>query len=101
QPDGRVIERDQNQPEQTQTFDTYKEHTVSATKVADGRMMLRKYAPTLNAVYQRYGVPPEIVVALWGMESGFGRNIGDYSIVGSLATLAYQGRRAAFFRSEL
>ena len=46
-------------------------------------------------------MPPEIIVALWGVESGFGRNIGDYSIVGSLATLAYEGRRTQFFRSEL
>ena len=58
-------------------------------------------ASEMANIAARYGVPPEIIVALWGMESGFGRNIGDYNIVGSLATLSYQGRRAAFFRKEL
>lgn len=101
QPDGRVIERDQNQPEQTQTFAAYREHIVTSTRVADGRAMMKKHAHLLNEVSRRYGVAPEVIVALWGMESGFGRNSGDFSIVGSLATLAFQGRRASFFRGEL
>jgi len=100
-PDERVIERDSTQPEQTLTFATYREHIVTPDRVSEGRALVRQHAHLLKEISQRYGVPPEIIVALWGMESGFGRNIGGYNIVNSLATLAYQGRRANFFRSEL
>ena len=99
--DERVIARDQNQPEQTEKFATYAAHTVNVDRVTEGRAQLHKHARVLKEISLRYGVPPEIIVALWGMESGFGRNIGGFEVVDSLATLAYEGRRAYFFRKQL
>src|ERR1700689_28275 len=69
--DERVIERDQNQPEQTLTFTVYREHTVNPDRVSEGRVMMRQHGAMLRNIAKRYGVPPEIIVALWGMESGF------------------------------
>jgi len=97
----RVLDRDQNQPETTVTFSIYSARTITLDRVTEGRTLLRKHARVLRTVSQRYGVPPEIIVALWGMESNFGRNRGDYNVVDSLATLAYQGRRSDFFRHQL
>ena len=99
--DERVVALDQKQPETTTTFDTYSQHIVSIDRINQGSELLDTNAALLANIYARYGVPPEIIVALWGMESSFGRNSGDYSIINSLVTLAYEGRRASFFRKEL
>ena len=53
--------------------------------------------PLLNQISQRYGVPPQILVALWGVESGFGQNMGSFSVIGSLSTLAYDGPPVELF----
>ncbi len=98
--DERVIDHDHNQPETTQTFATYSARIVTPDRVAEGRELMHKHARVLHDISKRYGVPPEVIVALWGMESHFGRNSGDYNIVNSLVTLAYEGRRADFFRKE-
>jgi membrane-bound lytic murein transglycosylase B len=62
---------------------------------------MHRYADILSGIEVRTGVPPQVVVALWGIESSYGQNMGSFDTVTSLATLAYQGRRAAFFQSEL
>ena len=100
-PDERVIILDQKQPEHTVTFDAYSEHVLTRDRIRRGQELIDQYGNLLDTISSRYGVPPEIIVALWGMESSFGHNSGDYSIVDSLATLAYEGRRADFFRKEL
>src|SRR3546814_9114747 len=63
--------------------------------------MLREHRVILDEVGRKYGVQPRFIVALWGIGSDFGRRTGDFSVVASLATLAYDGRRSEFFRKEL
>ncbi len=70
-------------------------------RVARGKALLAEHARTLQAIEARYQVEPSILVAVWGMESSFGRQIGSNSVIRSLATLAYEGRRSAFWRSQL
>lgn len=101
EPIPRVIELDRRQPEGTMTFAEYRQRVVSQQRVETGRQKLVEHAPLLKEVERRYGVPARFIVALWGVETGFGRNTGSYPVVGALATLAYDGRRAEFFRSEL
>ena len=97
----RVLELDQRQPEYTQTFRRYLDGVTTDTRVARGRAMMETHAALLTALEKEYGVPGRFLVAFWGLESDFGRDIGGYPVVGSLATLAYDGRREAFFRDEL
>ena len=99
--DAHVIDHDQAQPESTATFSSYSSHIVSTDRVTDGRAMMRKHAKLLREISKRYGVQPQVIVALWGIESNYGRNPGNYSTIDSLATLGYEGRRGAFFRHEL
>lgn len=97
----RVLELDQRQPEYTQTFRRYLEGVATDARIARGRAMMETHAALLTALEKEYGVPGRFLVAFWGLESDFGRDIGGYPVVGSLATLAYDGRREAFFRDEL
>lgn len=97
----RVIELDRRQPESTITFDQYIDRVVTQQRIADGRQRLEDNRELLKEVSQRYGVQPRFIVALWAIESNFGRSTGDYPVISALATLAYDGRRGAFFRKEL
>ena len=100
-PNPRVVELDGKQPEFSQTFWHYLDNAISDTRVAKGRALMQQNAALLNRLEARYGVPGRYLVAFWGMESDFGHNTGDFSVVRSLATLAYDGRRAALFRGEM
>jgi membrane-bound lytic murein transglycosylase B len=100
-PDESVIELDQKQPESTITFETYLHNSLTPTRLEKGRELTVRHKSLLKKIHARYGVPSSVIVALWGIESSFGRNTGDYGVIESLATLAYEGRRAAFFRKEL
>ena len=100
-PSERVIELDRNQAEFRMSFDRYLELVAPSSRVAEGRMRLEENRALLQEIAGRYGVQPEIIVALWGIESDFGRRMGDFPVVGSLATLAFKSRRARFFRGEL
>ncbi|CAA7617447.1 Membrane-bound lytic murein transglycosylase B [Candidatus Terasakiella magnetica] len=97
----RVIELDRKQPEFTLSFNEYLSRIVSSTRVEEGRRKLAENRVLLEAIEKRYGVQPRFVVALWGIETGFGRNTGGMSVVSSLATLAYDGRRSKYFKTEL
>lgn len=99
-PNPRVVELDQKQPEGRITFSRYFQNVVPP-RIERGRKMLAENADLLNRVAGTYGVPSRVVVALWGVETSFGVNQGKFSLVRSLATLAYEGRRAEFFRGEL
>lgn len=96
-----VIEADRRQPEGRFTFAQYRQRVVNAQRIAKGREMLARHRDLLRRVEARYGVPAEVMVALWGIESNFGERQGNYSVIASLATLAHEGRRASFFRKEL
>ncbi|WGF89653.1 lytic murein transglycosylase [Marinivivus vitaminiproducens] len=101
QPIERVVELDRSQPEGRMTFATYRSRVISDKRVADGRRLLADNRDLLERVSARYGVPPEVIVALWGLESSYGRYKGDFRVVDALATLAYEGRRSDLFRREL
>jgi membrane-bound lytic murein transglycosylase B len=99
--DEDVIELDRKQPETTITFNDYLRNILSPARLGKGAEMMEKHRHLLSDIGERFGVPPGVIVALWGVESSFGRNGGHYNVVSSLATLAYEGRRAVFFRGEL
>ncbi len=101
QPIPRVIELDHRQPEGRMTFGEYRARVVSDQRIQRGAALLQQNEKLLDRMQARYGVPPTVVVALWGIELNFGRTQGSYSVVGALATLAHEGRRASFFRGEL
>ncbi len=97
----QVIELDRRQPEFLQTFSGYLGKRITPTQIARGQEKLAEHAALLDAVEQRYGVPKAVLVAFWGLETNFGANLGSLNIPASLATLAWDGRRSAFFRSQL
>lgn len=96
-----VIELDRHQPEQVLTFAQYLQKTVSPQRVENGRRELDDNRAVLGSVWRSYEVEPRFIVALWGMESDFGKITGNYMVVSALATLAYDGRRGPYFRGEL
>jgi membrane-bound lytic murein transglycosylase B len=100
-PIDRVVDLDRKQPEFTLTFDQYVARIVNGDRVALARTRYRENRELLEAVGRKYGVQPRFIVALWGIETNFGRSTGGFSVIASLATLAYEGRRAAYFRGEL
>jgi membrane-bound lytic murein transglycosylase B len=97
----RVIELDRNQPEVKFTWDQYRTRIVNDTRVQRGREQYSKHLDLLRRVQSRFGVPPEIVVGLWGLESDYGRQMGGFNVIEAVATLAWEGRRGAYFRGQL
>ena len=97
----QVIELTRKQPEFTQTVQQYIDKRVTAAQASKGQAMRREWAQTLAGAQQRYGVQPEIVLAIWGMETNFGGFMGGNNTIHALATLTENGYRADFFRSEL
>ena len=100
QPDMSVIEKLNYQPEFKLPIWDYLAALVDDERVADGQARLAEHAEVLARVQQRHGVDPATVVAVWGVESNFGRNFGSYPLVQALGTLSCYGRRQAFFRGE-
>jgi membrane-bound lytic murein transglycosylase B len=99
--DETVIRLDRKQPENKITLEKYLSNTISTRRVEKGRQALRDHAELLSKISAQYGVQPKYIVALWAIESDFGEQQGNFSVVRSLATLAYEGRRAEFFGKEL
>ncbi len=97
----QVIVLDRAQPEFISPFLTYVENRVNPNKIALGRELLQQHEALLNRVETQYGVPKTILVAFWGLETNYGENKGDFAVPSSLMTLAYEGRRADFFRNQL
>ena len=100
-PDMSVIRADRSQPEFSRPVWEYLDGALSVVRVRRGQALLVQYADTLNAIEQRYGVDRQALVAVWGMESNFGSFQGDKSVIRSLATLAYEGRRPGFAHAQL
>ncbi len=96
-----VIELDRKQPERTLTFGEYLDKVVTSQRMDHARQHLAENRSLLDGVWRRFNVEPRFVVALWGIESDFGKVMGNYSVVSALATLAYDGRRSSYFRGEL
>ncbi|TAL02635.1 MAG: lytic murein transglycosylase [Rhodospirillaceae bacterium] len=97
----RILELDRRQPEFSQTFWRYFDGALTAKRIADGQALLAQHAALLKRIEGQYGVQPRFLVAFWGMESGYGHDTGGYPVVAALVTLAFDGRRADFFRAEL
>ncbi len=100
-PNSRIIELDRKQPEGTMTFAQYKKRVINDARVAQGRRLYNEHRDLLQKVSDKYGVPAQYIVALWGIETSYGNNTGGFNVPHALATLAYDGRRSSFFRKEL
>ncbi len=100
-PTERVIDLDRRQPEFLQTFADYLGRRVTEARVARGQSLLQEQAALLDAVEQKYAVPKAVLVAFWGLETNYGTTLGSHNVPASLATLAFDGRRSGFFRSQL
>ncbi len=100
-PDRTVLDLQQQQPEFKTPIWDYLAALVDDQRIADGRAMLAQWRSTLDAVEARFGVDRHVVVAVWGVESDFGKSIGKRPLVQSLATLACYGEHASYFRGEL
>ena len=100
-PDMDVIKADRSQPEFTRPVWEYLEGALSPLRVRNGKKLLDQHAILLSQLEQRYGVDRSVLVSVWGMESNFGQFQGSKSVIRSLATLAYEGRRPAFAQAQL
>lgn len=96
-----VISKDRNQPEFKLTFAEYKKRVLSPERLQAGRAALKENEQYLNWVQEKSGVSKSVVVALWGIETRYGKVKGGYNILSALATLSYDGRRSAYFSKEL
>lgn len=101
EPNETIVRLDRKQPEKKITLERYLENTITDRRIEKGREMLEEHAVLLAKISNEYGVHPNFIVALWAIESDFGRQQGSFSVVNSLATLAYDGRRAELFGKEL
>lgn len=101
QPLAAALENDRAQPETRLTFDEYVRRRVTPDAIRRGRELLVTHRDVLDQIRDAFGVPPRIIVAIWGLESRFGQRSGDVPVFTALATLAWEARRGAFFRSQL
>lgn len=101
EPVEKVVSYDKKQPEVKRTKEEYLANVINNARIEKGRQMMQDNAELLSNISRTYGVEPEFIVALWGLETSYGKNTGNFNILNSLATLAYEGRRRDFFESEL
>jgi lytic murein transglycosylase len=100
--DPTVVRLDRSQRSFKLSFEEFYARRAGPGLIRRGQSLMRTHAATLARVEQRFGVPPSVLVAIWGLETNFGADTaGKYSIIRSIATLAYDCRRAAFFQNEL
>jgi len=97
----QILQRDRSQAEFKETLDQYIARRVGVPTIRLGRQMRTTHAAVLDKVVAQYKVPSEVLVAVWGLESNFGRFSGVRPLIPTLATLAYDNRRSALFRSQL
>ena len=97
----RVIELDNSQPEFKLTLDQYLKRVVTPLRIKIANIKYKKNKIIINEISKFYGVQPRFLIALWGIETDFGRLTGGFSVISSLATLAYDGRRHDYFKKEL
>jgi membrane-bound lytic murein transglycosylase B len=97
----KVEELNRKQPEFVKPVWQYLADTVTPARVEEGRALIAGNAAMLNGLEARYRVPKEILVAIWGMETAFGKSMGSFGLFSALATLAYDGPRTDFARREL
>src|SRR6476620_11559785 len=98
--DQAVLSRDRSQRVFSQSFEEFSGRMIPP-RLARGASMMKQYGSVLARIEQSYGVPGEVLVAIWGLETDFGANIGKFPTIRALATLAYDCRRSDTFRAEL
>lgn len=96
-----IVHSDKNQSEFKLTMDQYLARTVNQTRIAEGKKMRAKYPTMLNRVENRFGVPPHVILAFWGMESNYGTVKARHKLTDAFFTLIYEGRRQKFFSNQL
>jgi len=99
-PNKKVLKYYNNQPEFKITFNDYYNRNINAARVSKGKKLLAKHKLLLEKISKEFFVPAEIIVSIWGIETNYGSYIGNFSIVDSLATLAYGSKRKKYFKKE-
>src|SRR5688572_19684117 len=99
-PDQKVVDLDGRQPEFSLTYAKYVGGTVSADRIAKGQQRMAQHRALLDALQAEYGVPPQYIMAFWGIETNYGTYMGDFQVVRSVATLACMTKRRDFFSNE-
>ncbi|HTN96813.1 MAG TPA: lytic murein transglycosylase [Nordella sp.] len=99
--DPRVIKRDRSQSVFSLTFLEFQARLISGGRMNTGASLLKKHAAIFQRIEQKYGVPPAVIVAFWGLETDFGGYMGDFHTIQSLATLSFDCRRPEKFRPQL
>ena len=99
-PDQKVVDLDGRQPEFSLTYAKYVGGTVSADRIAKGQQRMAQHRTLLDALQAEYGVPPQYLMAFWGIETNYGGYMGDFRVVRSVSTLACMTKRTAFFSNE-
>jgi membrane-bound lytic murein transglycosylase B len=99
-PDQKVIDLDSRQPEFSLTYAKYIGSSVSPERIAKGQQKMAQNRALLDAIQGEYGVPPQYIMAFWGLETNYGGYMGDFQVVRSVATLACMTKRTAFFSNE-
>lgn len=99
--DQRIVNIDRGQRVFTQTFLQFSDRMAAAYRITRGEALIKKNAPVFARIDKQYGVPAAVIVSFWGLESDFGANQGKYPTLSSIASLAYDCRRADKFRPQL
>jgi lytic murein transglycosylase len=99
--DQRIVNIDRGQRVFTQTFLEFSDRMAAAYRIQRGAALIKTHAPVFERIDKQFGVPAPVIVAFWGLESDFGANMGNYRSLSSIASLAYDCRRADRFRAQL
>ena len=99
-PDQKVIDLDSRQPEFSLTYGKYVGNTVTADRIVKGQQRMAQHRALLDALQAEYGIPPQYIMAFWGIETNYGSFMGDFRVVRSVSTLACMTKRTAFFSNE-
>jgi lytic murein transglycosylase len=99
--DQKIVNIDRGQRVFSQTFLEFSDRMAAAYRISRGQALIKKYEPVFARIEKQYGVPAPVIVSFWGLESDFGANMGNYRSLSSIASLAYDCRRADRFRSQL
>ncbi|QDH17922.1 lytic murein transglycosylase [Swingsia samuiensis] len=100
-PNAKVLQLDRHQPEFTLTWAQYRDRVLPQSRFDKGRQIYAGVQNVMSEESARFGCDDRAVMGIWGLESGFGAHTGTFSVIDALATLSYDGRRSAFFRTEL
>ncbi|MDR0319587.1 MAG: lytic murein transglycosylase [Rickettsiales bacterium] len=97
----RVVHLDRNQPEYKLTTTEYLDRMINNQRVAEGKNMMREYPTLLSRAEKEYGIPKQLIVAFWGLESNYGKFKASFVLSDAFLSLIYDGRREGFFKSQL